>query len=113
MARLREICLALPEAEEKPFGGHVAPAFRIRDKMFVMIAEDGSELWVKAGPGVQEALIAEAPDVYFRPPYVGPKGWVGVRLGAGPDWDEVAELIEDSYRLIAPKRLAARLDAGG
>ena len=111
MDRLRGICLALPEAEEKPFGGHVAPAFRIRDKMFAMMREDGAELWVKAGPGVQEALIAEEPEVYFRPPYVGPKGWVGVRLDAGPDWDEVAELIEDSYRLIAPKRLAARLDA--
>lgn len=111
MDRLREICLALPEAEEKPFGGHTAPAFRIRDKMFVMMPEDGTQLWFKAGPGVQEALIAEAPEVYFRPPYVGPKGWVGVRLGGGPDWDEVAELIEDSYRLIAPKRLAAKLDA--
>lgn len=109
--RLREICLALPEAEEKPFGGHTAPAFRIRDKMFVMLREDGTELWLKGAPGAQEALIAESPDVYFRPPYVGPKGWVGIRLDADLDWDELAELVEDSYRLIAPKRLVARLDA--
>ena len=110
VARLREICLSLPEAEEKPFGGHSAPSFRIRDKLFAMMPEDGAELWVKGAPGAQEEMIASAPEVYYRPPYVGPKGWIGVRLQAGPDWTELAELIEDSYRLIAPKRLAARLD---
>jgi predicted DNA-binding protein (MmcQ/YjbR family) len=110
LARLREICLALPEAVEKPFGGHSSPAFRIRDKMFAMAGEDGGELWLKAGPGVQEALVTSEPERFFVPPYVGPKGWVGVRLGARRDWAELAELIEDSYRLIAPKRLSARLD---
>jgi predicted DNA-binding protein (MmcQ/YjbR family) len=110
LARLRSICLALPEAVEKPFGGHTSPAFRVRDKLFVMIREDGGALWLKAAPGVQEALVASAPERFFVPPYVGPKGWVGVRLDAEHDWAELAELIEDSYRLIAPKRLAARLD---
>ncbi|HEY3688177.1 MAG TPA: MmcQ/YjbR family DNA-binding protein [Streptosporangiaceae bacterium] len=110
LARLREICLALPEAVEKPFGGHSSPAFRIRDKLFAMVGEDGGDLWLKAGPGVQEALVASAPERYFVPPYVGSKGWVGVHLDAGHDWAELAELIEDSYRLIAPKRLSARLD---
>lgn len=110
LARLREICLSLPEAEEKPFGGHTAPSFRIRDKLFAMMPEDGTELWVKGAPGVQEEMIASAPEVYFRPPYVGAKGWVGIRLELVPDWGELAELVEDSYRLIAPKRLSAQLD---
>jgi predicted DNA-binding protein (MmcQ/YjbR family) len=107
--RLREICLALPEAVEKPFGGHTAPAYRVRDKLFVMTSEDGTTLTFKAGPGVQEALVSSAPDRFFVPKHVGSKGWVGARLDADHDWDEIAELIEDSYRLIAPKRLSARL----
>lgn len=107
---LREICLSLPEATEKPFGGHTSPSFRVRDKLFAMTTEDGLSLWFKAGPGAQEALIADDPERFYRPPYLGGKGWVGAHLGADQDWDELAELIEDSYRLIAPKRLSARLD---
>ncbi|GAA2409393.1 MmcQ/YjbR family DNA-binding protein [Actinomadura vinacea] len=110
LARLRDICLALPEATEKPFGGHTAPSFRVRDKLFVMTSEDGLSMMVKGGPGVQEALLAEAPERFFRPAYVGGKGWVGARLDVEQDWDEVAELVEDSYRLIAPKRLAAQVE---
>jgi predicted DNA-binding protein (MmcQ/YjbR family) len=110
MARLRDICLALPEAAEKPFGGHTAPSFRIRDKLFAMTSEDGTSMMVKAGPGVQEALLAQAPERFFVPAYVGGKGWVGARLDVDQDWDELAELIEDSYRLIAPKRLAALVE---
>ncbi|GAB2830833.1 MmcQ/YjbR family DNA-binding protein [Actinocorallia aurea] len=109
IARVREICLALPEAREKPFGGHTSPAFRVREKLFVMTSEDGLSMTLKAGPGVQEALVSDAPEQFFVPPYVGPKGWVGVRLDAAQDWKELAALIEDSYRLIAPKRLAARI----
>ncbi|GGV42122.1 phosphoribosylglycinamide formyltransferase [Actinomadura cremea] len=108
--RLREICLSLPEATEKPFGGHTSPSFRVRDKLFAMTSEDGRSLMFKGGPGVQEALIAEDPERFYRPPYVGGKGWVGAHLDVDQDWDELAELIEDSYRLIAPKRLSARLD---
>jgi predicted DNA-binding protein (MmcQ/YjbR family) len=109
-ARLRDICLTLPEAVEKPFGGHTAPSFRIRDKLFVMTSEDGQSMTFKAGPGVQQALVSSSPERFFVPAYVGPKGWVGARLDVDQDWDEIAELIEDSYRMIAPKRLVGLLD---
>jgi predicted DNA-binding protein (MmcQ/YjbR family) len=108
--RLREICLSLPEAEEKPFGGHTAPSFRVRDKLFLMTSEDGQYMTFKAGLGAQEALVASDPERFFVPKYVGAKGWVGARLDVEQDWNELAELIQDSYRLIAPKRLAALLD---
>ena len=74
-----------------------------------MTSEDGTALTFKAGPGVQEALVSSDPERFFVPAYVGAKGWVGARLDVDHDWDEIAELIEDSYRLIAPKRLSARL----
>ncbi|MCW2915128.1 MAG: hypothetical protein JWN52_3196 [Actinomycetia bacterium] len=108
-ARLRDICLSLPEVVEKPFGGHTAPCFRVRDKLFLMTSEDGRSMTFKAGPGVQEALVASDPERFFVPAYVGHKGWLGARLDVDQDWDELAELIEDSYRMIAPRRLAALL----
>lgn len=111
LARIREICMSLPEVTEKPFGGHTAPSFRVRDKLFVMTSEDGLYLTFKAGPGVQKALVAEAPERFFVPKYVGAKGWIGARLDVDHDWEEMAELVEDSYRLIAPKRLARLLDS--
>ena len=109
--RVRGICLALPEAEERPFGGHTAPAFRVRDKLFVMTSEDGTSMTLKAPQGVQAILVASDPARFFVPKYVGPKGWVGIRLDrtAAADWDEVAELITESYCLTAPKRLAAQV----
>ncbi len=109
LARLREICLSLPEAVEKPFGGHSAPSFRVRDKLFLITSEDGRSMMFKAGPGVQEALVASDPERFFVPAYVGHKGWVGAWLTVDQDWNEIAELVEDSYRLIAPERLAARI----
>jgi predicted DNA-binding protein (MmcQ/YjbR family) len=112
VARIRAIAMALPEAEEKPFGGHTsAPAFRVRDKFFVMLNEDGSEMNVKAPKGAQGILVASDPERFYVPRYVGPKGWVGVRVGVSADWDEVAEMITESYCLIAPKRLAAQVGA--
>ena len=110
--RLRRICLAFPEATERPFGGHRAPAFRVRDKLFLTLSEDGTYLTVKAGPGEQSLLVASDPDRFFVPRYVGSKGWVGVRTDPPVDWGEIAELAEDSYRLIAPRRLVDRLDDG-
>jgi predicted DNA-binding protein (MmcQ/YjbR family) len=107
--RVRQICLALPEAEEKPFGGHSSPAFRVRDKMFVMISQDLTSMTFKAAAGVQEALVGDDPEHFYVPPYVGPKGWVGARLDMDHDWEELAELLRESYRLIAPKRLAAQV----
>ncbi|TDC74190.1 MmcQ/YjbR family DNA-binding protein [Actinomadura sp. 7K507] len=109
-SRIRKICLSFPEAVEKPFGGHTAPSFRVRDKLFVMTSEDGLSMMFKAGPGVQEALVAEDPERFFVPKYVGGKGWVGTLLDIDQNWEEIAELIEDSYRLIAPKRLVNLLD---
>jgi hypothetical protein len=112
--RVRAICLALPEAVEKPFGDHTSPAFRVRDKFFVMMADDGSSMSLKAPKGVQGILIQSDADRFFVPKYVGSKGWIGVRLDlrAEPDWDEMAEMITESYCLTAPKRLAARAIPG-
>lgn len=103
--------MALPEVEERSFGGHTAPAFRVRDKLFVMTSEDGTSLTLKGDRGVQQVLVASDPDRYFVPKYVGPKGWVGVWLTQplGIDWDEMTELILESYCLIAPKKLAAQV----
>lgn len=107
--RLRAICLALPEAVEKEAWGD--PTFRVRDRIFAMEKRgDGCiSLWCKAPPGSQMVLVGADPERFFVPPYVGSKGWVGVRLDSKPDWDEVAVLVERSYRLIAPKRLAAMI----
>ena len=106
-ARLRAICLALPEAAEQEAWGD--PTYRVRGKIFALEKRgDGRvSLWCKAPPGSQHVLVGADPSRFFAPPYVGPKGWVGVRLDDGPDWDEVAGLVRRSYRLAAPKRLAA------
>ncbi|HXZ02837.1 MAG TPA: MmcQ/YjbR family DNA-binding protein [Stellaceae bacterium] len=105
--RLRAICLALPEAAEVAMKR--GPTYRINDKIFAMDRRgDGRvSVWCKAPAGSQAILVGADPRRFFVPPYVGPKGWVGMRLDDGPDWDEVAALIRRSYRLIAPKRLAA------
>ncbi len=105
--RLRAICLALPEAEERETWGD--PTYRVRDKIFAMEKRgDGRvSLWCKAPPGSQAVLVGADPDRFFAPPYVGPKGWVGVRIDDGPDWAEVEALVRRSYRLVAPRRLAA------
>jgi hypothetical protein len=111
--RIRKICLDLPEATEKPFGGHTSPAFRVRDKMFVVVSEDRTTLTAKAPPGVQGILINSDPDRFFVPKYVGSKGWVGVRLDLArqPDWEEMAEIIYESYCLTAPVRLLKQWEA--
>jgi len=104
--RLRAICLALPEAHEKEAWGD--PTFRVRYKIFAMEKRgDGRvSVWCKALPGSQEVLVGADPERFFIPPYVGPKGWIGMRLDRRPDWREVAEVVRRSYVLIAPKRLA-------
>ena len=93
------------------------PTFRVRNKMFATWAaadshhgEGRPSVWCKAGPGNQALMVRDAPDRFFVPPYVGPSGWIGIWLDAGVDWGEVAELLRESYRLVAPKRLAAQLD---
>ena len=108
--RLRDVCMALPETVDKPFGGHNAPTYRVNDKMYVNSSEDGLSIILKGAPGVQKALVAASPERYFVPKYVGHIGWFGVNLTTELDWEELAELIEESYRLIAPKKLVALLD---
>lgn len=110
LERLRAICLALPEAIEKEAWGD--PTFRVRDKIFAMPKQgDGRvSLWCKAQPGVQEMLVDADPERFFVPPYVGHNGWIGMRLDRDVDWDEVADLVEASYRMTATKRLTALLD---
>jgi len=115
LERVRAICLALPEAEEKEAWG--MPTFRVRGKLFAHFADnhhgDGRvALWLKPEAGVRDLLVEAAPERFFVPPYVGPRGWVGLRVDGEVDWDEVADLVEDSWRLIAPKRVAAAFDSG-
>lgn len=112
--RVRAICLGLAEATEKV--SHGSPAFFV-GKQFVMLWPDGHHdhrfphMWCAAPEGAQEGLVAASPERFFRPPYVGPRGWLGMRLDGGVDWDEVQAMCEDAYRTVAPRRLVARLDA--
>lgn len=108
-ARLRSICLALPDATEKEAWGD--PTFRVRDRIFAMEKRgDGRvSVWCKAAPGSQAILVGAEPELFFVPPYVGSKGWIGMRLDAKPDWDEVAVVVRRSYGLTAPKKLAVQL----
>jgi hypothetical protein len=108
--------MALPEVTEKL--SHGAPAFFVR-KQFVMLWPDGHHdhqfphLWCAAPPGAQDELAATEPDRFFRPPYVGGRGWLGVRLDGQVDWEAVAVICEDAFRVVAPKKLVAALDAAG
>lgn len=112
--RVRAICLDLPEVTERL--SHGAPGF-FAGKQFVMLWPDGHHdrcfphLWCAAAPGVQEHLVAADPGLFFRPPYVGSRGWLGVRLDGRVDWAEIAEICQDAYRAIAPAKLVRRLDA--
>jgi hypothetical protein len=111
-ARVRQICAALPEVEERL--SHGTPTFFVRGKKsFVMCWHDGHHdhtfphLWCAAPPGAQAELISEDPKRFFRPPYVGHRGWVGVRLDGNVDWDEITEVCRDAFRTVAPPKLAA------
>lgn len=114
LSRLRSICFALPEVTERL--SHGEPTWFIADKKsFVMFADNHHDdvlaCWIGAPEGAKDLLIAEEPKVYFNPPYVGTRGWVGVRLDVFPiDWERLEVLVEDSYRLYAPKRLLVGLD---
>jgi hypothetical protein len=113
LERLRYLCLALPEVTERV--SHGEPAWFVRDKKtFVTFADhhhdDRLGFWCAAPPGAQHARVAEAPERYFVPPYVGGRGWLGVYLDVPVDWDDIAEVVEDAYRVVAPKRLVALLD---
>ena len=113
LERLRALCLALPETTERL--SHGEPTWFVRGKLvFVTYAEahhdDRVGFWCAAAPGEQETAVGADPERYFRPPYVGGRGWLGVRLDVPVDWDKIAEIVREAYRQIAPKRLLAELD---
>ena len=112
--RLRTVCLALPEAHEVEAWSE--PTFRVKNKIFAMYAASDTHhgagrpaVWVKSTHLIQDMLIHDDPDRYFAPPYVGPKGWLGIRLDRRPNWKTIGDLIRDAYLLTAPKRIAAML----
>jgi hypothetical protein len=117
LARVRRICLALPEVSERL--SHGAPSFFVRGKKTLAMFVDDHHgdgilgLWCPAWPGVQAEMVDAEPERFYRPPYVGPAGWLGIRLDRDVDWDEVAAILADSYRKVAPKTLARQLDAAG
>ena len=118
LARLRRLCLALPEAHEVEAWGE--PTFRVKNKLFAMYAAAGNHhgagrpaVWCKAAAGNQELMVRAAPERFFVPPYVGPSGWVGIWLDRSVDWEELEELLGDSWRLTAPKRVLAEKCVAG
>lgn len=106
IARLRDLCLDFPAVVEKEAWGECT--FRVAGgKMFAMTDCNHHNsghlaVWIMAPPTVQETLIRSRPDVFFRPPYVGAKGWVGIVLNARTDWNELAGILWDGYRMCAP-----------
>lgn len=115
LAGVRKICLSLPEVSERL--SHGSPAWFVREKKTIAMFVDDHHgdgilgIWCPAWPGVQEEMVALEPERFFRPPYVGPSGWLGVRLDVDVDWDEVRGILTDSYRKVAPKTLVKLLDA--
>jgi len=106
--RLRAICLALPETSEKAAWSE--PTWRVRGRLFAQLDDhhhgaDHLAVWLPAPLGEQESLIFLDPDRFFRPPYVGPRGWVGVRIDRRPSWRLVANLVKRAYLQVAPPRL--------
>jgi len=111
LERLRSICVGLTEVEERL--SHGAPTFFVRGKRpFVMVMTDHHgdgrfAIWCAAGDGIQAMLVDADPERFFVPPYVGHRGWLGVRLDRGLDWDEIAGIAEDAYVEVAPPKLVA------
>ena len=109
LEKLRAICLALPETSERL--SHGAPSFFIREKKcFLMLLDDHHgdghfAIWCAALPGDQQLLVDADPAKFFVPPYVGHRGWLGVRLNEGVDWDELAGIVEDAFASVAPRSL--------
>lgn len=116
LEQLRRICLGLPETSERL--SHGAPSFFVREKRcFVRLVDDHHGdgvfgIWCAAPPGAQELLVEADPGRFFRPPYVGHRGWLGMRLHGRVDVDELAGVVEDAYATVAPRRLLAALDDG-
>lgn len=109
--RVHNICFEFPKVTERP--SHGQPTFFVRKKVFVMFADnhhnDGrTAVWAAASPGLQEQLINTNPKTFFKPPYVGTKGWIGIQLNQIND-DDLQFYISDSWFMIAPKKLQAQL----
>jgi hypothetical protein len=114
LEKLRHLCLALPQTTERL--SHGEPTWFVRGKTtFVMYADhhhdDRLAFWCAAPAGEQEALVTEEPKRFFVPPYVGHRGWLGVRLDVPLDWDEISDIVTAAYRVVAPKRLILELDS--
>jgi hypothetical protein len=114
--RLRQICMALPEVTERL--SHGEPTWFVRGKKTFCNTSDHHHddrlgFWCAAPPGVQAEMVEAEPERFFRPPYVGGRGWLGVYLDVEPvdeiDWDEIAAIVRDAYRTIAPPKLAASI----
>lgn len=106
---LRKFALSLPEAQERETWGNAT--FRVRDKIFVIMSADGTGASVKASRDEQKALIAEEPETFTYPAYVGQHGWIGIdvqRIGA----EHMRELVTEAWRMTAPKRMVKAFDAG-
>lgn len=109
LTRLRAIAIALPEVGERL--SHSTPTFFVRDKkVLVHLFEDHHgdgrlAIWCAAPPGTQGDLVEREPERFFVPPYVGHRGWLGLRLDVDPDWDEVTAILDEAYRIVAPKAL--------
>jgi len=114
---IRGVCLTLPETSERL--SHGAPTFFVRDKRaFLMVLTDHHgdgrfAIWCAAGEGVQQLLVEADPQRFFVPPYVGHRGWLGVRLDRGLDPDELAGIVEDAYAEVAPPKLVAAAQFAG
>ena len=114
LERVRSLALALPEVTERL--SHGAPTFFVRDKKtFVMFMDNHHDdgrlaLWCHAPSGAQDQAVAVEPERFFVPPYVGHRGWIGVRLDIDVDWDEINGIITEAYRQVAPKKLLDELD---
>lgn len=114
LERLRNICLALPEATEDNEGVG-SPSFKVRGKIFAMDhpMDNRPSMWCKAPKGLQQVLVDSDSARFFVPPYVGHHGWIGMWFDVEPDWQHITELIEDSYRMTAPKKLVKLLEQRG
>lgn len=113
--RLRQICLRFPDVTERL--SHGEPTWFIRGKKtFVSCStyhhDDRLAFWCAAPPGAQETLVESDPERFFRPPYVGHRGWLGVYLDVPVDWDEIADLVLDAYCQVAPRKLADQAREG-
>ncbi len=114
--RLRQICLALPATTEVEAWGE--PTFRVNGKIFAMHASSGTHhagddrpaVWILSVSVEQDFVVRARPDRYFKPPYVGPSGWIGAWLDRKPPWNEIEELLRDGWRRRAPKKIAVLLE---